>query len=469
MNNLIKIGGFDRFLLRSETQQTPAHTASLNLYRLPRGASRSYLHDLFVHLRRFPVTAAPFNYVLADGFRSRRYWRVVDDVDLEYHLRHSALPYPGGERELGTLVSRLHGHQLDFSRPLWEFHLIEGLENNRFATYLKMHHALADGVAVVNIITAAMAESADADPLPPPWALAPPVVAPSGPGTAASASGSSRPAQSGSLLKALGRTLRAQLGRRTAGFVAPYAAPKCVLNTNVTPARRYATQSYKLDRLKAVGNACGGTVNDVVLAICSTALRRYLQEMGELPDRSIIALVPVALQREMEETAGSVVAALTVSLATDIVNPQARLAAIIDSSALAKSTLCTLPRWKMEIYSGIVMLPFAMGRLARRGAPWGLLGNLGISNVPGPRKKLYFQGAEVESLYPCSVLMRGYPLNITARSYNDSINFGFLGCRDVFPHFQHLAVYAGEALAELERVYGIPRVDDPAVPTQRSA
>ena len=115
------------------------------------------------------------------------------------------------------------------------------------------------------------------------------------------------------------------------------------------------------------------------------------------------------------------------------------------------------------------MLPFAMGRLARRGAPWGLLGNLGISNVPGPRKKLYFQGAEVESLYPCSVLMRGYPLNITARSYNDSINFGFLGCRDVFPHFQHLAVYAGEALAELEQVYRVPRVDDPAVPTQRSA
>jgi len=465
MSDLVPIGSFDRFLLRSETQQTPAHTASLNLYRMPRGASKGYLHDLFVHLRRFPVIAAPFNYVLADGLRSRRHWRVVDDVDLEYHLRHSALPFPGGERELGTLVSRLHGHQLDFTKPLWEFHLIEGLENNRFATYLKMHHALADGVAVVNIITAAMTESADAEALPPPWAQPRRTV----PARAAKSESAAPPSNStGSLTRALARTAWAQLTHRSSGFVAPYAAPKCVLNANVTPARRYATQSYRIDRLKAVGRACGGTVNDVVLAICSIALRRYLQELDAMPERPVIALVPVALQRESEETTGSAVAAITVSLATDIEDLKTRVAAILDSSAQAKDTLCALPRWKMEIYKGIVMLPFALGRLARRGEPRGLLGNLGISNVPGPRTRLYFQGAEVEALYPCSVLMQGYPLNITARSYHDCINFGFLGCRDLLPHFQHLAVYAGEALEELEQTYGLSPVDS-VVPSQRSA
>jgi WS/DGAT/MGAT family acyltransferase len=260
--------------------------------------------------------------------------------------------------------------------------------------------------------------------------------------------------------------MRAQLNRRDTGFVAPYAAPKCILNAPVTAARRYATQSYPLARLKAVGKAAGGTVNDVVLAICSTALRRYLKEFNELPKRSLIALAPVALERDADETTGSVVAALTISLATNVEDPKARFAAILDSSAQAKAHLLDLPRWKVEKYAQLVMLPWALGRLSRRGKPRGLMGNLAISNVPGPRKKLYFQGAEVEALYPCAILMQGYPLNITARSYYDSINLGFLGCREVLPHFQHLAVYTGEALEELEQIYGI---SNPEIAAQRSA
>jgi hypothetical protein len=157
---------------------------------------------------------------------------------------------------------------------------------------------------------------------------------------------------------------------------------------------------------------------------------------------------------------GSVVAALTVSLATDVAEVKARLVATIESARAAKAHLFGLPRWKTEIYAAIVMLPFALGRLSRGRKPRGLMGNLGISNVPGPQNRLYFHGAEVESLYPCSVLMQGYPLNITARGYFDSINFGFLGCRDLLPSVQRLAVYTGEALAELEQVYGLePQVD----------
>ncbi|MET0657702.1 MAG: wax ester/triacylglycerol synthase domain-containing protein, partial [Steroidobacteraceae bacterium] len=151
MSKVVPIGAFDRLLLRVESQQTPAHTASLNIYRLPRGAPPDFLHSLYERLRHCPVTAAPFNYVLAGTLKRPLGWRTVQHVDLDYHVRHSALPRPGGERELGILISRLHTNQMDFSRPLWEFHLIEGLEGNRFATYLKMHHALADGGAVVRI------------------------------------------------------------------------------------------------------------------------------------------------------------------------------------------------------------------------------------------------------------------------------------------------------------------------------
>jgi WS/DGAT/MGAT family acyltransferase len=464
MSELIPIGSFDRFLLRSETRETPAHTASLNMYRIPPGAPATYLHDLFAHLSSFPAIAPPFNYVLSGSRRSGRpAWRIVQDIDLEYHLRHSAVPHPGGEREIGTLISRLHANALDFSRPLWEFHLIEGLENNRFATYLKMHHALADGVAVVDIITGAMAETPHGSKLPPPWANVRPATTAEDFGAVRKTKSSARPSakRNSGLMRALAKTAGAQFVRRATGFVAPYAAPRCILNGKVTPARRYATQSYKIARLKVLALASGGTVNDVVLGICGSALRRYLLQLDELPKRPVIALVPVALEREADEKMGSVVAAITVSLATHLADVKARFAATVESAKAAKAHLLNLPRWKMEIYKAIVMLPFALGRLSSRKKPRGLMGNLGISNVPGPKKRLYFHGAEVEALYPCSIIMQGYPLNITARSYCDSINLGFLACRDLLPHFQRLAVYTGEALAELEQVYGIESRADP--------
>jgi diacylglycerol O-acyltransferase len=470
MSKAIPIGAFDRLLLRSESQQTPAHTASLNVYRIPPNAGRNFLHDLFTRMRRYPVSAAPFNYVLAGTRRSPQGWRVCDSVDLDYHLRHSALPRPGGERELGILVSRLHGHQMDFSRPLWEFHLIEGLENDRFATYLKMHHALADGGTVVRINISAMSERPDDPTPPPPWALIP---APTG----ASVQHIERKSKSGTanpekrppgLVRALARTAVAQIARRTKGLVAPYSAPRCMLNGPLTPARRYATQSFEIARLKAVACEVGGTINDVLLALCSTAIRRYLIEMSALPKKSVIASVPVALDRKPEETLGSVVGLLTITLATDLADPKDRLAAIMDSSKQAKENLFAMPKWKIDIYNAIVMLPFAMGRLSRKAKPVGLMGNVPISNVPGPKQRLYFHGAEVEALYPCAVIMQGYALNITARGYYDTINLGFLGCRDLLPHFQHLAVYTGEALAEMENLCGIAPNDSQLLVAQKA-
>jgi diacylglycerol O-acyltransferase / wax synthase len=458
MSKVIPIGAFDRLLLRTESQETPAHTASLNIYRIPPNSGPNFLRDLFVRLKRYPVTAAPFNYVLSGTLKRPAGWRTAHEVDLDYHLRHSALPRPGGERELGVLISRLHSHQMDFSRPLWEFHLIEGLENERFATYLKMHHALADGGAVVRINAAAMSEQPEGPWPPPPWAVSAehigakpePMSNKKGPVQASQ----SEPPPSG-LVRALARTAAAQISRRNMGLVAPYSAPRCMLNGVLTPSRRYATQSYRIERLKALAQATGGTINDIFLAICSTAIRRYLLDFNGLPKRPLIGSVPVALERKADEALGSVVGLITTTLATHLADPKERLAAIMDSTRQAKANLFALPKWKIDIYNAIVMLPFARGRLSRKPNPSGLMGNVPISNVPGPRQKLYFQGAAVDALYPCAMIMQGYALNITARSYYDTINLGFLGCRDLLPHFQHLAVYAGEALAELEELYGL--------------
>jgi diacylglycerol O-acyltransferase len=458
MSKVIPIGAFDRLLLRTESQETPAHTASLNIYRIPANSGPNFLHDLFVRLRRHPVSAAPFNYVLSGTLKRPVGWRVVHEVDLDYHLRHSALPRPGGERELGVLISRLHSHQMDFSRPLWEFHLIEGLDNERFATYLKMHHALADGGAVVRINVSAMSERPDGPSPPPPWAVSQEQIAvkpePVSNKKRSVQAAQSEPRPSG-LVRALARTAVAQMSGRNMGLVGPYSAPRSMLNRVLTPSRRYATQSYRIARLKALAEAAGGTINDIILAICSTAIRRYLLELNALPKRPLIGSVPVALERKADETLGSVVGLITATLATHLADPKERLAAIMDSARQAKANLFALPKWKIDIYNAIVMLPFARGRLSRKANPSGLMGNVPISNVPGPRQKLYFQGAPVEALYPCAMIMQGYALNITARSYYETINLGFLGCRDLLPHFQHLAVYTGEALAELEELYNL--------------
>jgi WS/DGAT/MGAT family acyltransferase len=467
MDKLIQIGAFDRLLLRSESRQTPAHTASLNVYRLPANAKPDFVHQLYLELKRWPVSTPPFSYVLAGTLRSPRGWRVADHVDLDFHVRYATLARPGDEDALATLVSQLHSGQLDFSRPLWEFHLIAGMSHNRFATYLKMHHAFGDGATVVRIITSMLNERPTDPPMPPPWALreGPLAAGPSEPHLKARAATGPR-AESASLLRALWRTTVAQLRRRRTGLVAPYASPRCMLNGLLTPARCFRIQSYSILRLKALAEAAGGTINDVLLATCSGAIRRYLLEQHALPEKSVIASVPTALERRSDEHLGSVTGLLTVTLATDLADPKARMETIMQSSRQAKANLRALPRWKVDIYNRIVMLPFLRGRLAHRRRPIGLMGNLPISNVPGPKGRLYFHGADVEAMYPCSVIMQGYAINITARGYHDTINLGILGCPTLLPDFESFAEYIPEALAELETRY---RICGPETPPRNAS
>jgi len=155
MTSKIPLGALDAAFLFGETRNTPMHVASLQTFRIPSGAPPHFVSELYAYMRGFPVSAEPFNYQVASGLRGklRPSWEIRDDIDLDYHLRFSALPYPGGERELGILVSRLHSIPMDLSRPLWEVHLIEGLEDNRFAFYYKMHHALVDGMTAMRLVT----------------------------------------------------------------------------------------------------------------------------------------------------------------------------------------------------------------------------------------------------------------------------------------------------------------------------
>jgi len=441
-----------------ETRQTPMHVAGLQTFVPPPDAPRDFARQLFEYLRSFPVTAAPFTYRLRNLGPGSLLpaFEVVDKVDLDYHLRHSALPYPGGERELGVLVSRLHSNPMDMDRPLWEVHLIEGLHGGRFALYAKLHHSLADGVSGVGLLN--FSEKPESSRTPPIWAAE----RPKRPRSNAAQYGAfgvlpaallKQARALPSLLQGLAGSAKAAIGLKfDPDFTSLAEAPRTILNTNVTPQRRVATQATTLERMKAIGEAAGGSINDVLLAACSGALRRYLDEIGKLPRKSLVASIPVALPRDTTET-GNAISFANVRLGTDIEDVRERFEVIRRSSVAGRNYLKQMTAAALIDYTVLISSPQMLTRVPGIGARVPPIYNVIISNVPGPRAKLYFLGAEMEAYYPISALAHGQALNVTVMSYAGGLYFGFTACPDRVPSVQRVAVYTGDALDELEKVF----------------
>ena len=447
-----------------ETRQTPMHVAGLQTFQPPPGAPRDFPKQVYEYLRSFPVTAAPFNYrlrPLGGGVRLFPSFEAVEKVDLDYHLRHSALPYPGGERELGILVSRLHSNPMDLDRPLWEIHLIEGLHGGRFAMYGKLHHSLADGVAGVGLLN--FSEDPKTSRTPPIWAAdrpRKPRQPTDGVGGTLGAVGTlgatviNQAREIPNLMQGLVSSAKAAVGLKPdPSFASLAEAPRTIFNVDVTPQRRVATQATTLARMKAIGVAAGGSVNDVLLAACSGAMRRFLDEVDELPRKSLIASIPVALPRDTSQAGGNAISFANVMLGTDIEDVRERFDVIRRSSAAGREHLKQMSTSSLMAYTVLVSSPQMLTRVPGIGSRVPPIYNVIISNVPGPRAKLYFLGAEMEAYYPISALAHGQALNITVMSYAGGLYFGFTGCADRVPHLQRLAVYTGEALDELERTF----------------
>jgi WS/DGAT/MGAT family acyltransferase len=442
-----------------ETRQTPMHVAGLQTFVPPPDAPRHYPRQVFDYLRSFPVTAPPFVYRLrgAGAGRLLPTFESVEKVDLDYHLRHSALPYPGGERELGVLVSRLHSNPMDMDRPLWEIHLIEGLQGGRFAMYGKLHHSLADGVAGVGLLN--FSDNPETSRTPPIWAAERPRKNSSGAypiGTyGVLRSALSRQAKAlPNLLLGLAGSAKAAIGfKADPDFTSLTETPRTILNSNVTSQRRVATQATSIARMKAIGEAAGGSVNDVLLAACSGALRRYLAEIDKLPRKTLIASVPVALPRDTSEAGGNAISFANVRLGTDIEDVRERFEVIRRSSTAGRAYLKQMSTTALMDYTVLISSPQMLTRVPGIGARVPPIYNVIISNVPGPRGKLYFLGAEMEAYYPISALAHGQALNITVMSYAGGLYFGFTACPDRVPSVQRLAVYTGEALDELEAAF----------------
>jgi len=446
-----------------EKREKPVHVASLAIFSLPEGASATYLQDLVNEWRARPSFATPFNLRLRPGAVASLLpaWQELspEEIDLDYHFRHSALPKPGGERELGVLISRLHSHPLDRTRPLWECHIIEGLENNRFALYTKVHHSQIDGMGGMRLLSRILSPDAGARDLPPPWEV----------GLSGGKKAEDGEADQGSLIERLVTLGREQFRSGVAAVKAigtmavearqsgsdgpayPYSAPETILNGKIRGKRRFATQHYALDRIKRVAKAADATVNDIFLGLCAASVRRYLKELGELPDKPLTASVPVSVRPADDASVGNAITTLFANLHTDVADPVERIKAISRTTAPAKEKLQAMSKGAIENYTLMLMTPYMIQLMLGLGTATRPLNNLVISNVPGPSQVLYFNGARLEQIYPVSLLFDGQALNITVLSYAGQFNLGFTGDRDSLPHMQRIAVYTGEALVELER------------------
>lgn len=246
--------------------------------------------------------------------------------------------------------------------------------------------------------------------------------------------------------------LNAFKARGDKALVAPMQAPKSVINQKISRNRRFATQQFPVERLKAVAKAQGGTLNDAVLALCGAALRRLLLEQDALPAQPLTAMLPVNIRPKDDPGGGNAVGAILASLATDEADPAERLRKIIASTGEAKAQLQGMTKAGIMQYSALLMAPMLLSQIPGTVGRVRPAFNLVVSNVPGPTQPIYFRGFRMEAYYPLSIPMPGYGLNITVVSYLDTLNFGFIGCRDNLPHLQRLAVYSREALEELERL-----------------
>lgn len=453
------LNALDRSFLAQERRDVMMHVGVLLQFSPPKGKHLDFGRDLREEIAGDKVKVQrPFNLrllhpeLLASPLQA---WVEDEHFDLEYHVRRSALASPGDQRELGILVSRLHGTPLDFHHPPWEAHFIEGLEGDRIAIYFKVHHALIDGYTGMRMLTRSF--STDPDDLDTPMFFARPPVdglkVPADAATFESVLHAMRD-QAGAT-KDIGRAVMnvvRAVRHKDKQLVAPLQAPRSVLNQKITRSRRFATQQVSIDRVKKIAHASGGTVNDVVLAICGSALRRFLEEQDSLPSKSLIAMVPVNVRPKGDPGgSGNAIGAILASLGTDVADPVDRLAAIVASTRRAKEQLQGMSKSAIMQYSALVVAPlilsFIPGAVGRVRPAF----NVVVSNVPGPETPLYFRGWRLDEMYPLSIPFHGYGLNITVQSYAGKLGFGFIGCRDTLPHLQRLAVYSRDVLDELER------------------
>ncbi|GAA4226058.1 wax ester/triacylglycerol synthase family O-acyltransferase [Streptosporangium album] len=406
------------------------------------------------------------------------YWTGEGRIDLDYHVREIALPDPGTDEQLGAQVARLHARLLDRRRPLWEMYLVHGLAGDRTALYMKVHHAAIDGITGADVLAALL----DTSPEPVEVAMAPEEEPEERIDTEEMivrgvANVVLNPANMVRFLVnavphldeipvlsqlpgagLVSRVTRDLAHRLSGGAPVPalprMAVPRTPFSGRITGHRRFAFVALPLEDVKQVKNAFGVTVNDVVMTVCAAALRQWLLKHDALPDQPLVAGVPFSLRTPDDEDEGNQVTMMITALATQVADPVERLFAVRDAMELIKDRSSLAPaRWIQEVSD---MMPSALTGLAARAAFNLLAGTAGpinvvISNIPGPQLPLYVSGVRLLAYHPVSVISDvSGGLNITAFSYDGSLDVGVIACREMIPDVWIVTDYLRDALSELK-------------------
>jgi diacylglycerol O-acyltransferase len=453
-----KLSLIDWSFLQAETPQKQAHVAGLWIFQLPKGYRGNFFRDLIKGLADGRSVTPPFNLKLKMPLPKLDLpsWVEDEQVDLDYHVRYETLPKPGTLTQLMERVEDIHGHLLDRSRPLWELYFFKGLQGRRIAIYFKMHHALVDGIAGLELMVSTFSPSPEARATRALWQPPFKTFPEDHPSSLLAKAGKiytdvlSQIRALPELSATLAKTGLQALHLQKSQVPLPFTAPKTLLNRPVSAQRSFAVHSLSLSAVKTLSEAADATVNDVILAVCAGALRRYLSAQQALPEHPLVAWMPVSVRSVKNNQNGNQVTVILCSLATELADPKQRFRAIKTSADAAKAQFS---EHSVEVTSqytlllgGLLMLTQQFGLTKPIAPP----ANVVISNLPGPRQALYLNGAKLMAQYPLSMLIDGLALNITITSHGDCLDFGLLACREALPNVRVLADYLGDAFAELQ-------------------
>lgn len=436
----------DLMFFLTESPQSPKHVGAVQVFQLPAGAPDNYLLDLVAAFKEAPVVA-PFNYRPHFPRLGLPQWRETQDMEMSYHVRHSGLPGPGTDDQLMELIERLHAGVLDRRRPCWTCQVIEGLEGNRFAIYTKIHHAYIDGMSGVKRMYGSLSASPNDTRVIPTWSFDPDQQGERGKPHQARRAGNSANklvSQAKGLAQAYG--FLADMGLqwlklRSGKAAIPFSAGRTRMNRTVEwDTRSTAVCTFELDTIKAIGHKKGCTVNEVVLAIIGAALNDYLAEHHEKPREPLVAMCPVSLRSQSDDSAKTQASAVHVRLGEPDAPLEQRLEQVVESSRAAKEAVSQLSSEAMMDY-GVVI--FAMWELLSRTRMDQFVTpsyNVLVSNVPGPGDDaMYLCGSKMLASYPISALLPGINLNTTLLSHGNSLDFGLLGDKHVLPDLERVA------------------------------
>ncbi len=476
-----QLSGLDATFLYLETAEMPMHVGALHVFELPPGYKGKFITALRKHMAaRLPVAAV---------LRRRLWWMPLNlanpawvdaEPDMKQHIVEIKLPKGAGLRELEAEVGRLHPILLDRKKPLWKFHVFEGLApsaggNRRVAMYTQLHHAAVDGQAAVALANAILDVTPEPREIEARTSKRPRVfrlemtemlrgvlgsqvqkvaeIVRGLPATVGTLKNAASSAVSGSAL--MGGS------KRPSNLT---LAPRTPLNASITAGRAFASVSVPLPELKLIGRAFEATVNDMVLMLCSSALRRYYSKRHTLPRKSLIAAVPISLREKGDTTSDNQASMSFINLGTNIADPAKRLAHVKAATTAMKSTMGSLKSvlptdfpslgvpWLLEAATAL----YGKARVADR-IPQ--VANVVISNVPGPPVPLYMAGAKMITNYPCSIIVHGMALNITVQSYDQSLDFGLMADALAMPDVRELAEAIAIAFDDLR---ALPRPGDAA-------